>query len=51
MKDDDPMGYEYALRHQDIIRRFGRFPHRNVILGRVNTVEEILYLNQPGAGF
>ena len=51
MKEDDPMGYEYALRHQDIIQRFGRFPHRNAILGRESSADEILYLNQPGAGF
>lgn len=51
MKDDDPMGYEYALRHQDIIQRFGRFPHRNAILGRDSTPDEMLYLSQPGAGF
>ena len=51
MKGEDPMGYEYALRHQDIIHRFGRFPHRNPALGRESTAEEILYLGQPGAGF
>lgn len=51
MKDDDPMGYEYALRHRDVIERFGRFPHRNAVLGRESTPEEILYLSQPNAGF
>lgn len=51
MKDDDPMGYDYALRHQDVIERFGRFPHRNAVLGRESTAEEMLYLSQPGAGF
>ena len=51
MKDEDPMGYEYALRHKDVIARFGRFPHRNVILDRQNTEDELLYLNQPGTGF
>lgn len=51
MKGDDPLGYDYALRHQDVIRRFGRFPHRNAILGRDNTPEEAAYLAQPGSGF
>lgn len=51
MKDVQPIGYEYALRHQDIIERFGRFPHRNAVLGRESTEAEKLYLSQPGAGF
>lgn len=51
MQTDDPIAYEYALRHRDVIRRFGRFPHRNAILGRQNTADEQLYLTQPGAGF
>lgn len=51
IRDEDPMGYEYALRHRDVISRFGRFPHRNTILGRISTPEEMNYLNQPGAGF
>lgn len=41
----------YAHRHRDVIRQFGRFPHRNAVLGRVNTPEETEYLAQPGAGF
>jgi uncharacterized protein (DUF924 family) len=45
-------GYlDYAVRHLEVIERFGRFPHRNAILGRVSTPEEILFLSQPGAGF
>ncbi|MDB5491783.1 MAG: putative transrane protein [Micavibrio sp.] len=51
IRDEDPMGYEYALRHRDVIQRFGRFPHRNAVLGRENTVEEEKYLSQPGSGF
>ncbi|MBI2234725.1 MAG: DUF924 domain-containing protein [Micavibrio aeruginosavorus] len=51
VKDADPLGYEYALRHQDVISRFGRFPQRNKALGRDSTGEEILYLSQPGAEF
>lgn len=42
---------EYAYRHRDIIRRFGRFPHRNAVLGRESTPDELRYLAQPGAGF
>jgi len=41
----------YAHRHRDVIRRYGRFPHRNAALGRVSTPEELDYLAQPGAGF
>jgi uncharacterized protein (DUF924 family) len=41
----------YAERHRDIIRRFGRFPHRNEILGRASTSEEIEFLKTPGSGF
>lgn len=51
MQAEDPVGYEYALRHLDVIERFGRFPHRNVVLGRASTAPEILYLQQPGSGF
>ena len=43
--------YEYALKHRDVIRRFGRFPHRNRALGRASTPEEIAFLKTPGAGF
>lgn len=42
---------EYAYRHRDVIRRFGRFPHRNAVLGRESTPEELRYLGEPGAGF
>ena len=45
-------GYlDFARRHLDIIARFGRFPHRNAILGRVSTPEEIEFLKQPGSSF
>jgi uncharacterized protein (DUF924 family) len=43
--------YRYALAHRDIIRRFGRFPHRNRILGRESTPEELEFLKQPGSSF
>ena len=42
---------DYASRHREIIRRFGRFPHRNAILGRESTAEEIEFLKQPGSSF
>lgn len=42
---------DYAHRHLDVIQRFGRFPHRNAILGRDSTPQERDYLAQPGAGF
>jgi len=42
---------EYAIRHRDIIARFGRFPHRNAILGRESTPEELAFLEQPGSSF
>lgn len=43
--------YDYALRHRAVIERFGRFPHRNTILGRASTPEEIEFLKQPGSSF
>ncbi len=42
---------DYAERHYVIIERFGRFPHRNEILGRKSTPEEIEFLKQPGSSF
>jgi uncharacterized protein (DUF924 family) len=42
---------EYARRHRAVIERFGRFPHRNEIVGRVSTAEEIEFLKQPGSSF
>ena len=41
----------FALRHRRIIDRFGRFPHRNEILGRESTPEEIVFLQEPGSSF
>ena len=43
--------YRYALAHRDVIQRFGRFPHRNAILGRASTPEETDFLQQPGSSF
>jgi len=42
---------DYAIRHRDVVARFGRFPHRNAILGRTSTLEEIEFLKQPGSRF
>ncbi|MBV9889432.1 MAG: DUF924 domain-containing protein [Rhizobacter sp.] len=42
---------DYAHRHRAVIERFGRFPHRNAILGRVSTAEEIEFLRKPGSRF
>jgi len=42
---------EFELKHKAIIDRFGRYPHRNKILGRTSTAEEIEFLKQPGSGF
>lgn len=47
----DPELLRYAVAHRDIIERFGRFPHRNVSLGRPSTPEEIQFLQQPGSSF
>jgi uncharacterized protein (DUF924 family) len=40
-----------ARRHREIVERFGRFPHRNVVLGRVSTAEEIAFLQEPESSF
>lgn len=42
---------DYARRHYEVVARFGRFPHRNAILGRVSTPEEEAFLLQPGSRF
>lgn len=42
---------DFARRHREVIQRFGRFPHRNTILGRASSAEELAYLAQPGSGF
>jgi uncharacterized protein (DUF924 family) len=50
-----PLGNEsytqYAIAHRDIIARFGRFPHRNTVLSRASTAEELEFLTQPGSSF
>lgn len=42
---------DFEIRHRDIIARFGRYPHRNEILGRESTPAEIEFLKQPGSSF
>ena len=51
MEDFEPELLRYAIRHREIIERFGRFPHRNAILGRESTPAEIAFLEQPGSSF
>ncbi len=51
---DEPGGPDvvsYAIGHRDIVEQFGRFPHRNDILGRQTTPEEAEFLTQPGSSF
>lgn len=45
----DPLAW--AEKHLDVVRRFGRFPHRNAVLGRASTPEELEFLAQPGSSF
>lgn len=47
----EPGNLEWAEKHAAIIRRFGRFPHRNAILGRASTPDEIAFLCEPGSSF
>ncbi|MGA8009495.1 MAG: DUF924 family protein [Thiomonas sp.] len=46
-----PRNHDFELRHKAIVDRFGRYPHRNAILGRESTAEEIDFLKQPGSSF
>jgi len=51
---DDPLAggaWRWAVRHHEIIERFGRFPHRNAVLGRPSTPEELAFLREPGSSF
>ncbi|MCC7271985.1 MAG: DUF924 domain-containing protein [Alphaproteobacteria bacterium] len=53
LADDEngPLYIDYAERHRAVIRRFGRFPHRNAALARPTTAEEAAFLRQPGSSF
>jgi uncharacterized protein (DUF924 family) len=42
---------KYVLRHQEIVERFGRFPHRNTVLGRESTPDEVAFLKEPNSSF
>jgi uncharacterized protein (DUF924 family) len=48
---DDPKSLAAARRHHEIIARFGRFPHRNKVLGRLSTTEEQAFLKEPNSSF
>jgi uncharacterized protein (DUF924 family) len=51
-RENGPKGnYDFELRHKAIIDRFGRYPHRNSMLGRTSTDEELEFLAQPGSSF
>jgi uncharacterized protein (DUF924 family) len=51
-KENGPQSnYEFELRHKAIVDRFGRYPHRNEILGRESTEEELAFLSLPGSRF
>ena len=43
--------FDYAHKHREVVLRFGRFPHRNAILDRASSAEEIAFLKQPGSRF
>ena len=49
--DENPKWRDYARQHRDIIARFGRFPHRNAVLRRASTPEEMEFLEAPGSSF
>lgn len=50
-EEDKRGGLDYATRHRDLIRRFGRFPHRNAMLGRESTEDEKAFIAEKGRGF
>lgn len=47
----DPNAADFARRHEAIVERFGRYPHRNAVLGRASTPEEEAFLREPGSSF
>ena len=55
LQEEDPEGearsYESAVRHHEIVARFGRFPHRNAVLGRASSPKEIAFLEEPHSSF
>ena len=48
---ESELDLDYARRHKEIIDRFGRFPHRNAVLGRTSSPEEIEFIKEPGSSF
>ena len=50
-KNGNELNLEYEEKHRAIIERFGRYPHRNKILGRESTPEELAFLKEPGSSF
>jgi uncharacterized protein (DUF924 family) len=50
-EDPGTQNLSYALRHREIVARFGRFPHRNAVLGRQTTREEAAFLREPNSSF
>ena len=50
-QNNNPDTLEFEMKHQRIIERFGRYPHRNAVLNRVSTEAELAFLQQPDAGF
>jgi uncharacterized protein (DUF924 family) len=50
-KNGIPSFIEFEKKHREIIKRFGYYPHRNRLVGRASTEEEIDFLKQPGSGF
>jgi uncharacterized protein (DUF924 family) len=51
LKESVASSLDFAVQHRDIVLRFGRFPHRNAVLGRPSTAEELEFLQQPGSSF
>ena len=47
----NPINLDFAQRHRAIVQRFGRYPHRNAVLGRESTPEEVAFLQTPGSSF
>jgi uncharacterized protein (DUF924 family) len=50
-KDGLRRAVDFATKHRDLIRKFGRYPHRNAVLGRESTPEELAFLKEHGRGF
>ena len=48
---DNPNVLEFEIKHKAIIDRFGHYPHRNIVLDRISTAEELEFLNQPNSRF